>query len=261
MMKKTIISMCAVLTATAFTACSNEVDMFQPIGTGSATIDLNVSNNDEISVGTRAVTTVADLASWTAVVTKTGETSEAMKASEVGSKTYKANDKVTVKVSNYADLAAAMPASEAGAAYYEGTSEEKTLSKGANEMAIACGTAKNCRVKATWTETDDLKITSISTSQSGDNTSRSYTFSENGKTAYYYAGAEISYTVNYTFKSEEKTVTKTISSPAAATEYGLNVVSNENGSITLSVTYNDEFTSGGTTTTTIDAVTGAEVTE
>ena len=259
MMKKTIISMCAVLTATAFTACSNEVDMFQPIGTDSATIDLNVSNNDEISVGTRAENTVADLASWTAVVTK-GESSETMTASGVGSKTFKANDEVTVKVSNPASLAAAMPDNNEGNAYYEG-SATATLKKGANEMAIACGTAKNCRVKATWTETDDLKITSISTSQSGDNASRSYTFAESGKTAYYYAGAEISYTVNYTFKDDAKTVTKKISSPVAATEYGLNVVSNENGSITLTITYNDEFAAGGTTTTTIDAVTGAEVTE
>ena len=254
--------MCAVLTATAFTACSNEVDMFQPIGTGSATIDLNVSNNDEISVGTRAENTVADLTSWTAVVTNNGTTVTGItNAGQVNSQTFKAGDKVTVKVSNYADLATAMPASEAGAAYYEGTSSETTLSKGANEMAIACGTAKNCRVKATWTETDDLKITSISTSQSGDNASRSYTFAESGKTAYYYAGAEISYTVNYTFKSAQKSVSKTISAPAAATEYGLNVVSNENGSITLTITYNDEFAAGGTTTTTIDAVTGAEVTE
>ncbi len=258
MMKKTIISMCAVLTAAAFTACSNEVDMFQPIGTGSATIDLNVSNNDEISVGTRAEgdKTVTDLASWTAVVTKE-ESSETIKASEVGSKKFQANDEVTVKVSNYASLAAAMPESEAGDAYYEG-SATKQLSKGANEMTIECGKAKNCRVKATWTNTTDLTITGISTTQSGENTSRSYAFSESGKTAYYYADAEISYTVNYTFKSVTKTVTKTISTPAAATEYGLNVVSNENGSITLTVTYNDEFAAGGTTTTTIDAVTGEE---
>ncbi len=258
-MKKTIISMCALLAATS---CTNEVDMFQTIGTGRATIDLSVSNNDNISVVTRAENTVSDLAAWTAVVTTNGTSAAATAADKVGELTFKANDKVTVKVSNYADLATAMAAElGAGAAYYEGTSEEKTLVKGANAMTVACGKAQNCRVKATWTNTENLiTINSIVAAQSDK--SRTYTFSKSEQTAYYYAGTAITYTVNYTYNSESKTVTGTlIEAPVAATEYGISITSNDNGKITLTITYDDDFSAGENKEIVIDAATGAEETE
>lgn len=256
-MKKTVISMCAVLAATA---CTNEVDMFQTIGTGRATIDLNVSNNDNISVVTRAENTVSDLPEWTAVVTTNGIAADATTADKVGELTFKADDKVTVKVSNYKDEATAMPSSEAGNAYYEGTSEEKTLAKGANAISIACGTAKNCRVKAEWPSDDNgpIAVTNIVASQTDK---RSYTFGTSGTTAYYYAGTAISYTVNYKYNNNDKTITgKLIDSPAAATEYGISVSSNTNGKITLTITYDDTFNTGNTESIVIDAATGEKET-
>lgn len=257
-MKKTIISMCAVLAATA---CTNEVDMFQTIGTGRATIDLNVSNNDNISVVTRAENTVSDLSKWTAVVTTNETAADATSADNVGELTFKAGDKVTVKVSNYADEATAMPTSKEGNAYYEGTSEETTLVKGSNPMQIACSTAKNCRVKATWTNDDNgpIAVTSVVASQTGK--SREYIFNTSGTTAYYYASTAISYTVNYKYNSEEKTITGTlIESPAAATEYGISVSSNTNGKIILTITYDDTFNTGDTESIVIDAATGEKET-
>ena len=55
-MKKIMLSVCA-LSAMVFTSCSNEVDMFETIGTPKATIELNISNDNEMQVATRATVT------------------------------------------------------------------------------------------------------------------------------------------------------------------------------------------------------------
>lgn len=154
-----------------------------------------------------------------------------------------------------------MPEKAAGNAYYEGTSDNTTLKAGANPITISCGKAKNCRVKATWTNTESIKITGIETKQTTDGSARSYTFTSSNTDAYYYASQNIEYTVHYTFNNEEeKNLTgKSIANPEAAKEYVLNVVSNSNGSITINIEYEDTFDKGKDTTITIDAVTGEEV--
>ena len=256
-MKKHFFPVCMAVVAAAFTACSSEVETI-PAASGEATIVLNVSNDNEITTRATSVTS-SDLNKWTAVLTKNSEAEQTTTADKLGGMTFKKGNAVTVKVSNYKDLATAMPENKAGDAYYEGTSEKKTLAAGANEIKISCGKAKNCRVRATWANTEDIKITDIETKQPADGSSRSYKFTESNTVAYYYAAQNIEYTIHYTFKNQTKNLSgKTIANPVAATEYVLNVVSNSNGSITININYDETFENGGNTSITIDAVTGEE---
>lgn len=261
-MKKHFIPVCVAVVAAAFAACSSEVEP-APAASGEATIVLNVSNDNEMKVATtRASVTNSDLSQWTAKVTKNSEAEQTTTADQLSGMTFKENDAVTITVSNYKDLATAMPEKAAGNAYYEGTtSEKKTLKAGANPITISCGKAKNCRVKATWTNTELIKIKDIETKQPTDGTARSYTFTEPNTVAYYYASQNIEYTIHYTFNNNEVTKNltgKSIANPEAAKEYVLNVVSNSNGSITINIEYDDAFDKGEGTSITIDAVTGEE---
>ena len=259
-MKKHFIPVCVAVVAAAFAACSSEVEP-APAASGEATIVLNVSNDSEMKVATtRASVTNSDLSKWAAKVTKNSEAEQTTTADQLSGMTFKKDDAVTITVSNYKDLATAMPKEAAGNAYYEGTSDKTTLKAGANSIKISCGKAKNCRVKATWTNTESIKITDIETKQPADGTARSYKFTESNAVAYYYASQNIEYIVHYTFNGETKNLTgKSIANPEAAKEYVLNVVSNSNGSITINIEYDDTFDKGEDTSITIDAVTGEEV--
>ena len=258
-MKKHFIPVYVAVVAAAFAACSSEVEP-APAASGEATIVLNVSNDSEMKAATtRASVTSSDLSQWAAKVTKNSEAEQTTTADQLSGMTFKENDAVTITVSNYKDLATAMPENKAGDAYYEGTSKTTSLKAGANPIAISCGKAKNCRVKATWTNTESIKITDIETKQPADGTARSYTFTESNAVAYYYASQNIEYTVHYTFNKVTKNLTgKSIANPEAAKEYVLNVVSNSNGSITINIEYDDAFDKGEDTSITIDAVTGEE---
>ena len=251
-MKKYLMTVVAALAAASFTSCSNEMDMFDPISSEKATIDLNITNDD--AVVTRAEQT-ASKADWWA---KMGSTWA--KASTLEGKTYTPGD-YTIQVGNYQSEADAMEGnSGAGDAYYT-LEKEVTLVKGTNTVTFPCGKAKNGKVTVDWSGTAGiagLAMTSVVAEQTSK--SRTYTFTGNG-TAYFYAGVDIVSTINYTYNNQPKSIVKTIAKPAAATQYAFNVSANSNGTITtLTITYDDEFGTGGTTSTTIDAATGAEAT-
>lgn len=253
-MKKSILFASAAIAALAFTSCSNEVDMFQSVESEKATIDLKISNDD--AVLTRALQN-ATTSEWWA---KMGEEAWAY-ANTLENKTYTPGT-YTIQVGNYKSQADAMPNGEAGAPYYTLT-KSVTLVKGTNTVSFECGTAKNGKVSVDWSGTSGvagLTMTSVAASQVSTETTpvRTYTYSTGGD-AYFYAGAEVTFTINYTYNSVAKTITKKIT-PAAATQYAFNVSANSNGTITtLTITYDDGMANGGTTSTEIDAATGAEV--
>ena len=252
-MKKYLMTVVAALAAASFTSCSNEMDMFDPISSEKATIDLNITNDD--AVVTRAIQNATTSAWWA----KMGDNDWAY-ANTLEGKTY-TPDTYTIQVGNFKSQAEAMPNGEAGAAYYTLTKSVK-LVKGTNTVEFACGTAKNGKVTVDWSGTADvagLTMTSVAASQVATETTpaRTYTYTAGGD-AYFYAGAEVTFTINYTYNSVAKTITKKIT-PAAATQYAFNVSANSNGTITtLTITYDDGMTNGDPTTTTIDAATGAE---
>ena len=250
-MKKYLMTVVAALAAASFTSCSNEMDMFDPISSEKATIDLNITNDNVMN--TRAVSNVADPSSWYITV---GTTSQ-IQVSELSTQKYAAGT-YDITVSNYANEADAITANDA---YYEGSVSQK-LEKGSNSVTVPCGQAKNCRVKADlagladFTAITDAKLTVSQASVSA----RELT---NNTTGYFYAGEgkTISYQLDYKYNTTQMTaLTGSISNPAAATEYQVIVVTNSNGTITLTVTYNTEFTTVTAETITIDAATGKKAT-
>lgn len=256
-MKKYLMTAVAALAAASFTSCSNEVDMFEPISSEKATIDLNITNDD--AVVTRAIQN-ATTSEWWA---KMGNNDWAQ-ANTLEGKTYTPGT-YSIQVGNFKSQADAMPDKKAGEPYYTLT-QSVTLGKGTNKVDFACGTAKNGMVTVDWSGTSGvagLTMTNVAASQEVATETtpivRTYTYTAGGD-AYFYAGAEVTFTINYTYNSVPKTITKKIT-PAAATQYAFNVKANSNGTITtLTITYNDYMENGAATTTTINAATGAEAT-
>lgn len=250
-MKKYLMTVVVAIVAAGFTSCSNEVDMFEPINSDKATINLNITN-DNLMI-TRAESNVTNTSSW---YIKVG-TNDQISVSELSSKKYTAGE-YTIVVSNYANEAAAITANQA---YYSG-SLTKNLVKGSNTVTVSCGKAKNCRVKADLAGLADFSLITaakLTVSQEGvDNRVLNTT----NTTGYFYAGTgkTITYQLDYKYNGVDATaLTGNISSPVAATEYQVKVVTNTNGTITLTITYDTEFTENTVETITIDAATGEKV--
>lgn len=249
MKKISFFAVAAIAVAFGFSSCQSEVDMFEEAGK-TATIDLSITSDDAMQ--SRAVQTATN-ANWYAKVSDEEWTA----ASAIVGKTYAPNT-YTIVVGNYKSEADALAANGgAGDAYYT-LSQNVTLAKGVNDVTFACGTAKNSKVTVDWSGTAGvagLVMTGVEAVQG----SRNYTYSAKGG-AYFSAGTNIVCTIKYKYNNIDKTIEKTISNPAAATNYALNIGANENGTITtLTITYDDDLATGATTTTTIDAATGSEV--
>lgn len=255
-MKKIIYSVCT-LVALAFTSCSNEVDMFETIGTPKGTLNVNCTYDTDLS--TRAAQN-AD-ASW---IIKAGETTLSQGTNTITEGTY------TVTASNYADEAAALKANSSwGDAFYTGSQSGVVVKKGANtDISIACGKAKNARMKVNFnllTSFTDVKLVADPTTTEPAYTGRNLEFNtgENaGKLAYFAASATVKCKLSYTFSGSVKEKDFDFALAGAATENVITVKTNDNGTISINlsnITYDNVFGSGNGQTITIDAVSGQEV--
>lgn len=246
-MKKMLFYVAAL--AVALTSCTNDAEV-EP---GLATINLSITSDNDMTVHTRAPQN-ADKSVWYAQV---GD-EEQIHVNELVGKTYQPSEK-TIKVSSHASLDAALQAKEgAGEAYYEASQNVK-LEAGVNNISFSCGTAKNSKVSVDWSGANGvagLSMTNVVATQTGRT---AYTYANSGTNAFFKAGENIECTINYTYNGANKTISKTIMAPAAATEYKLMITANDNGSITtITISYDDTFEEGSTTSVTIDAATGAE---
>lgn len=240
---------CAAAIAAVFTSCSNEATL-EP---NMASINLSITSNDELTVHTRA-TQNADKSVWYAQV----GTESQIHVDQLVGKTYQPGEK-TIKVSSHTNLDAALQANGgAGEAYYE-ASQNVNLVAGINNISFSCGTAKNSKVSVDWSRATNVAVLSMTNVVAKQTGRTDYTFASTGTSAFFKTGENIECTIIYTYNGANKTITKTITSPVAATEYKLVISANTNGSITtITITYDDAFTDGGTTSVTIDAATGAE---
>lgn len=277
-MNKTILFASAALAALAFTSCSNEVDMFEPLTSNKATIDLNVSN-DILMVTRSTEISSNDYANWFFQVspkdvtigtttTKAGKTAATgfKAASTIGDYKFEAGG-YSVEVRNYASETDAYKVDNyKGTAYYAG-SVDKALVKGNNTVEVDCDKAQNCRVKVDLTGLDDLSaITNpyITLTQSGRGVDCPALY--NGDTGYFMAGKgkTISYVLNYEYTApgttnavDKYTTSVNITDPSAHTEYSIVAATNSNGKITLTIKRDDEdFADGTDYDITIDAATG-----
>ena len=249
-MKKYLMTDVAAIVAAGFTSCSNEVDMFEPINSDKATINLNITN-DNLMI-TRAESNVPNTSSWYITV----GTNNQIQVSDLSNQKYTAGT-YNITVSNYASEADAITANQA---YYTG-SVSQNLVKGSNNVTVACGKAQNCRVKADLAGLNDFSAISDARLTVSQASVSPRELNSTNTTGYFYAGTgkTISYQLDYKYNNVSKTaITGSISDPAAATEYQVKVVTNSNGTITLTVTYDTEFTTTTAETITIDAATGVE---
>ena len=246
-MKKMLFYVAAL--AVALTSCTNDAEV-EP---GLATINLSITSNDDMTVHTRA-TKYADNSVWYAQVG--GENQ--IHVSELVGKTYQPGRK-TIKVSSHTNLDAALQANDgAGEAYYE-ASQDVNLEAGVNNISFSCGTAKNSKVSVDWSETNGVSGLSMTNVVATQNGRTAYTYSTSGTSAFFKTEADIICTINYNYNGSNKSISKTIEAPVEATEYKLMIKANTNGSITtITISYEDAFKDGGTTSVTIDAATGAE---
>lgn len=254
-MKKIMLSVCA-LSAMVFTSCSNEVDMFETIGTPKGTLNVDCIYDTEM---TRASQSATD--SW---VIKANETVLHQGANSIAADTY------TVTASNYVDLNAALAAKEGwGDAFYTGSQSNVMVTKGENvDVTINCGTAKNARLKTTFnllpsftnvTLVADINVTE--SSHTGRNLEFNTTTTKDNL-AYFEANEKIKCKLSYTFNSTDMEKTFDFTLAGAATENVITVNTNDNGTITINlsnITYDDTFGEGTKKTITIDAATGEEV--
>ena len=283
-MKKYLMTVVAALAAASFTSCSNEMDMFDPISSDKATIDLNVSNDIQMSTRTSSAIDKADYAKWYVKVSpdakaaNPGETAATdwLVASTISSQSFKPGD-YTITVANYQEEGDAYTTTNPyGDAYYT-KSVDKTLLKGPNAVVVDCEQAENCRVTVDLSGLNDVTTISnpnVTLSQTGRGFTTTNTTDvvacpalTNGKIGYFMAGTAITYQLHYTYNSNPSDASTakinhsdlvTIEKPAKHTEYKIVATSNSNGTITLTIKCDGYFDPVSQPTITIDAATGVE---
>lgn len=263
-MKKLFTFALAAATLVGFSACSNDEEN---VLSDKGYINLNVSA-DQI-VATRAA---ADLTQWVAVVKSqattnfvfgTAETKAvinpttgtSLAATPLDAGTYE------VTVSSHQSEDAALDASSPyGEAYFEYQGKVVTVAAGSTtNESIECGKAKNARFEIissgfagsalTVTITDPRAITF----SKADNTI--------GNAAFFTAGQELTFNINYTINDIPQTLTnKKFKLGGAGTNSKLTISSDQNGYISLTITYDETFANGTSKTFEINTSNG-EATE
>lgn len=236
----------------AMTACVSNDDL-NPVD-NYGYIDVNVSN-DPVMV-TRAVQNVGNISSWTITTQKGTNTSETWSSE----KAYEAGN-YTVVAQNYVDESAWKGANDNyGAAFYQG---EKVVEVKAGETApakIECGKAKNAKLTVTIanmpTAFSDVTLTAVR-----DNSTRLTFTKENNKEAFFGASETVTYSLSYKYNSTNKAIeNQSITMRGAATNNVITISANDNGLISVTITYDDSFTEGNSSTLKFDAATGEKVT-
>lgn len=248
-MKKTFLF--AALAALCMTSCMNEeFPTLTPTTTVYGYISVNASNDPVIE--TRAVVNVKNLDTWTIETSKAGEETKQAWTSQTK---YEA-DTYTVYARNYTNESAWQEANyNWGDAYYEGQVSVEVKAGETATANIDCGTAKNARLKVLFSLISNFTEYSLTAE-------RNLVFnSDNAASAlaYYAATEEVEYTLSYKYNGTQKEITGKITMKGAATENIISIASNDNGTISVTVNYDDTFGEGNSETLVFDAATGEKV--
>ena len=240
-MKKTFFAI--ALAMVGLSSCTNEVlNDVDAMGT----IVLSVSNDEQV---TRAAKAVADLNGWTV---KANDGNSEISLTTASTKVKAGTYKITAK--SHTDEAAALADnSGCGAAYYEGSTSGVVVEPGKTVPAIVdCGKARNARLKVQFSLISNFKEYSLTAN-------RNRVFNESNyesALAYYGATEVVNYTLTYKYNGVEKTKSGSITMNGAATENIISISSNDNGTISVTVNYDDTFSQGNKTDLEFDAATG-----
>lgn len=255
-MKKNFLPIIAL--ALSATACVSDADLDVADNKGY----INVSVSADNSMETRASQEVTNFDKWTI---KVGETVWTSSTQGISAGTY------TVTATNYATIEDALAANAPyGEAWYSGKKESVQITAGKQtSVSIDCGKAKNARVRADiQSGMPSISDVEIKVYKTGD-TRRQPVLSTTNTTAYFEASTaessvsvSITYVISYKYGNNSNRTelpTKTLTLGKAAQENVIKITSNTNGSINISVSYDNTFDNGGEESITIDAATGNEV--
>ena len=255
-MKKNFLPIIAL--ALSATACVSDADL--DVADNKGYINVSVSADNSMETRAKQTVTADDLNNhW---IIKVGETVWTGPTQSISAGTY------TVTATNYEDINAALTANESyGDAWYSGETSVQIKAGEQANATIDCERAKNARVRADI-QPDMPSITDVQIKvyKAGD-TDRQPVLSIGNTTAYFEASTESSrveiiYVISYKYGSNSNRTTlntKTLTLGMAAQENVIKITSNTNGSINISVSYDNTFDNGGEESITIDAATGNEV--
>lgn len=238
----------------AMTACVSNDDL-NPVD-NYGYIDVNVSN-DPVMV-TRAVQTVDDVNSWTITTKKSNENESKAWSSTTA---YEAGT-YTVNAQNYATEDEWRNANEKyGAAFYQGNTTVNVVAGTTNPAQIDCGKAQNAKLTVTIAEMP-AAFSNVTLTAQRDNENNLIFSKNNNKTEAFFGATEgVSYSLSYKYNNTDKNITgQTITMAGAATNNVISISANDNGLISVSIKYDNEFTPGNSNTITFDAATGEQVT-
>lgn len=243
-MKKTFFAI--ALAMVGLSSCTNEVlNDLDAMGT----IVLSVSNDEQV---TRAAKAVADLNGWTVKAKANDGTSDislTTASTKVKAGTY------TITAKSHTDEAAALADNGGwGAAYYEGSTSGVVVEAGKTVPAtVDCGKARNARLKVQFSLISNFTDYSLTAA----NRNLVFDKSNSGTALAYYGATEVvNYTLTYKYNGAEKTKSGTITMNGAATENIISISSNDNGTISVTVNYDETFSEGNKEDLEFDAATG-----
>ena len=243
-MKKTFYAMALALVG--LSSCTNEVlNDVDAMGT----IVLSVSNDEQV---TRAAQTVEDLSAW---IVKANDSSKDIFLTTASTKVKAGTYSITAK--SHTDEATALADNSGwGAAYYEGSTSDVVVEAGKTVPAtVNCGTAKNARLKVQFSLISNFTEYSLTANRDLVFNASNY----NSALAYYAATEVVGYTLSYKYNGTPKQITGQITMNGAATENIISISSNDNGTISVTVNYDDTFSKGSESEIVFDAATGEEV--
>ena len=258
-MKKFFTFALAAATLVGFNACTNEDSN---LDANMGYIKVNVTTDE---VATRAN---ANAAEWYAVVTNGdgdavfGTVANKAVIGTTLATTPLAAGSYNIAVANFATADAWLTANGGfGAAYYEGDASSQTVTAGqTSNVAIECGKAKNAKFSIVSSGFSGTALAVNVTAPRALEFSTAANPSTIGNEAFFTAGAELTYTITYTINGITKTsAAKTFTLGAAGSASTLTIASNQNGTISVTITYDDEYSAGSTNTVNIDAATGNEI--
>ncbi len=240
-------------TALLFTACQQTDEPILTDGKGHIQLRLSADNG----VSTRAMQDVEDVSTWYAVVSNGSKTLYNEKIGEgLSAQTFEPGT-YAIRVRNYNDVDAANAAKSGwGDAYYTGSASDIEVSAGGTAYVhIACGRALNAKFRLDYSEFSGVINALTITSP------KALTFAYSDGTlaneAFFPPKSALTYTINYTIGDETKTTEpQTLTLGDAATVSILKIKSDIYGTLSISLTCDNEFERDAVSDITIDAASG-----
>lgn len=244
-MKKILFA--AMALGMCMTSCMNEEF---PNAVQYGYINLNVSNNP-------VMVTRAGEPSWQFSATKDGGsyTNIAYGANKVPEGTY------IITAKSHDSEEAANTLNKYGEPYFEGESAETVISAGeSKDVVIDCGKAKNSKLTLV-NNLNTQVFTEVKLNATSPN--RELSLSTQNPSAFYSTETKVNYNISYKYNgSHAETVIKngdqdyTITIAEAAKDYQIKLSSTDNGTINVTVTFENTFGEEESASITIDAATG-----